>query len=134
MKFIALSAATLALTASALAAALAEPADPAQAIAQRFSEASDPKPASIPARPSLDYEMDMLRRARAEELERQKQDAQKVLTKVAEPAPFVAQAPVAPAAPPTPAAKPQHAPAAKVVETAVSPTPGPPPARQGCPS
>ncbi len=128
MKFIALSAATLALTASALAAALAEPVDPAQAIAQRFSEASDPKPASIPARPSLDYEMDMLRRARAEELERQKQGAQKVLTKVAEPAPSVAQAPVAPAAPPTPAAKPQQAPAAKVVETAVSPTPGPPPA------
>jgi len=60
--------ATLALMGSALPVP-AEPIDPAQAIAQKFSEASDPKPAPKPAltteRPDLDYELDMLSRARA---------------------------------------------------------------------
>jgi hypothetical protein len=109
--------AMLMLAASCCAIAAAE-IDPAQAIAQKFSEASDQKPDAKPAppaapvadapaatkpaapatttttpvaapvpaptkpapvttaeRPSLDYEMDMLRRARAEELERESQDA-----------------------------------------------------------
>src|SRR4029078_3177926 len=66
--------ATLALMGSALPVP-AEAIDPAQAIAEKFSEGSDPKPAQKPAltteRPDLDYELDMLSRARAEELERQ---------------------------------------------------------------
>jgi hypothetical protein len=126
--------ATLALVVSALSA-LAEPVDPAQAIAQKFSEANDPKPAAKPERPSLDYEMDMLRRARAEELERENQDAQRPLTKIAQPAPSVAQAAVAPPAPPTPEATgrttqqaaPSPVSVAKPVETAVNPTSVPPP-------
>jgi hypothetical protein len=84
-------------------AAPAEPIDPAQAIAQKFSEASDAKPAAAPARPSLDYEMDMLRRARAEELEHQKQDTPKPPMKMAQPAATMAAEPVATAPPPVPA-------------------------------
>jgi hypothetical protein len=132
-----ISVAALALMASALST-LAEPVDPAQAIAQKFSEASDPKPAAKPERPSLDYEMDMLRRARAEELERENQDAQRPLTKIAQPAPAVAQAPVSPINLPPPGATttghttqpaaPQPTLAAKPVETAVNPMSAPPPA------
>jgi hypothetical protein len=55
----------------------ADPIDPAQAIAQKFYEADQPDPLPPTAqpvleRPGLDYEMDMLRRARTEEAERQK--------------------------------------------------------------
>jgi hypothetical protein len=69
-------------------ACLSGPIDPAQAIAQKFYEADQPAPppvAKLPARPGHDYEMDMLRRARAEETERQKEeDTQKaVLLKAA---------------------------------------------------
>lgn len=68
---------------------LANPVDPAQVIAQKFYEASEPKPQAKPDRPDPDYEMDMLRQARAEELERRKADAQLMLTKVSRPAPTV---------------------------------------------
>ena len=78
---------TLLLVVAAIATPLPCMAAPqtnaAQAIAQKFSEADAPQTAApqskktAPAtpkaaeRPSLDYEMDMLRRARAEELERE---------------------------------------------------------------
>jgi hypothetical protein len=146
--------ATLALMASALPV-LAEPIDPAQVIAQKFSEASDPKPVPKPAltpdRPDLDYELDMLSRARAEELERQ--SAEEMLVKVAAP---VATSPAitAPAAPTmidktpvaAPSAEPAPAPApaapariaepvapeppavAKPAPTVASPPAAPPPA------
>ena len=113
--------ATLALMGSALPVP-AEPIDPAQAIAQKFSEASDPKPAPKPAltteRPDLDYELDMLSRARAEELERQSAD--EMMVKVAAP---VAATPAvtAPAAPTTADKTPVAAPSAE-------PTPAPAPA------
>ena len=113
--------ATLALMASALPAP-AEPIDPAQVIAQKFSEASDPKPAPKPTltpdRPDLDYELDMLSRARAEELERQSAD--EMLVKVAAP---VATMPAvtAPAARTTTDKTPVAAPLAE-------PTPAPAPA------
>ena len=88
MQLRALSVATLALMASALSAP-ADPIDPAQVIAQKFSEASDPKPTSeperTPDRPGLDYEMDMLSRARAEEQERQSGDGQTTMVRVATP-------------------------------------------------
>lgn len=48
------------------ALANAEPVDPAQAIAQKFFEASEPKA----ERPTIEYEMEMLNRARAEKIER----------------------------------------------------------------
>lgn len=57
---------------------LSEPIDPAQAIAQKFYEAEQPAPAPVAKpdnRPGHDYEEDMLRRARAEEAEWQKQNA-----------------------------------------------------------
>lgn len=76
----------------------------AQAIAQKFSEADKPKSAE---RPSLDYEMDMLRRARAEEAEREKH-----AKPIAATAPAVAPAPSSPAAQPaaaTTAASPSQA-------------------------
>lgn len=101
----------------------ADPIDPAQAIAQKFSEASDepaPKPAAKPSpkpvqkpsttarKPDADYEADMLRRARAEEADREKQEARPQQI-AAEPA--VPAAPV-PAPPPAvaPAAEKQPAP------------------------
>jgi len=97
--------ATLALMGSA-AAASAEPVDPAQAIAQKFSEASEPKTepqqteramsaAVNRGRPDLDYEMDMLRRARAEELERQQQaKAEKAILVPEQPQPAATPAPL----------------------------------------
>lgn len=123
--------ATFALIASAGPVA-AEPVDPAQAIAEKFSEASEPK--AVPqqterttseavnrGRPDLDYEMDMLRRARAEELERQQQArAEKAAPVPERPQPAATPAPLAstpkaakevaprlaePAAPPAPAAE-----------------------------
>jgi hypothetical protein len=76
--------------------------DPAQVIAQKFSEASDPQPAPSPAAPDLDYEMDMLRRARAEQLEFEHHTAvQKPIEtiKVVAPAPVTSTAPTAPVKP-----------------------------------
>lgn len=80
-----------------------DPVDPAQAIAQKFYEADQPvqpppltkraqsmpvaKSANREGRPGRDYEMDMLRRARAEEAERQKEDSQKAVLTVTQPAP-----------------------------------------------
>ncbi len=97
---------------------MADPVDPAQVIAQKFYEASEPKPQAKPDRPDLDYEMDMLREARAEELERRKADAQMMLTKVVQPAPTVTpQAAVAP----TPAPPAVSASAARTKEPAVAP-------------
>jgi len=93
----------------------ADPVDPAQAIAQKFSEASDepaPKPAAKPSpkpvpkpsttarKPDADYEADMLRRARAEEADRQKQESRPQQV-AAEPA-----APTAPVPAPPPAVAP----------------------------
>ena len=128
--------------------AIAEQIDPAQAIAQKFSEASDEKPAAaaksaaVPERPSLDYEMDMLRRARAEELERQKQVTQAPPAKIAQPAANAPSAAVAKSPPPLPPVQPpapkaatnaavptlSEAPAAKPVPAAVTPAPEPQPA------
>jgi hypothetical protein len=54
-----------------------EPIDPAQAIAQKFYEADQPAPKPVAKRddrPGLEYEEDMLRRARAEEAEWQQQN------------------------------------------------------------
>jgi hypothetical protein len=127
MQLRALSVATLALMASALSAP-ADPIDPAQVIAQKFSEASDPKPASKPEltldRPGLDYEMDMLSRARTEEVERQSSDAQKMMVKVAAPVatPPAVTAPAAATPAAAPSAAPQPAPAApaRIAEPAVS--------------
>ncbi len=105
----------------------ADPIDPAQAIAQKFSAASDeevakpspkpaakpspkpaPKPAAAARKPDADYEADMLSRARAEEADRQKQEARPQQL-AAEPA--IPTAPV-PAPPPAvaPAAEKQPAP------------------------
>jgi hypothetical protein len=98
--------------------AIADQIDPAQAIAQTFSEASDTKPAPTPDRPSLDYEMDMLRRARAEELERQKQAPRMPPAKIAQPAAIMAAEPIEPA--PTPPQSPPPAPAAHIELPAVS--------------
>jgi len=56
---------------------LSEPIDPAQAIAQKFYEADQPAPKPVAKkddRPGHDYEEDMLRRARAEEADWQKQN------------------------------------------------------------
>jgi hypothetical protein len=136
MQLKALPVAVLAVTVSALAAS-ADPIDPAQAIAQKFYEASQPKisvksvskpvvqPVASPAAkpvvqpisntsasdpepvtrsppPGLDYEMDMLRQARAEEQEFEKRNSQDGLTNVEQPSP--AQTPPrvseAPATPP----------------------------------
>jgi hypothetical protein len=77
--------------------------DPAQIIAQKFSEASEPQPAPNPAAPDLDYELDMLRRARAEQLQFEHQDTavqQPVeAIKVVAPAPVASPAPTAPIKP-----------------------------------
>jgi hypothetical protein len=116
MKLNTLSVATLALMASTVAV-LAEPIDPAQVIAQKFSEASDAKATAVPDRPGLDYEMDMLDRARAEELERQNADAQKKMI-VKAVAPIAAQ-PVA-----TPVVAPVAVPAA--ASPIVTPVAAPP--------
>lgn len=132
--------ATLAVMTSALVVH-AEPVDPAQAIAQKFSGASDepaakpvPKPASKPsvklapavAKPDADYEADMLSRAGAEEADRLKQEARIRQVAAEPPAPIrtapIAAAPV-PAPPPaiTPAAEKQPAPLP--VAAAVAPKP-----------
>lgn len=89
------------------AVAYAEPVDPAQAIAQKFSEASDFKtsPQRSFDRPDNSYEQDMLQRARAEEAARQEQDA---LKKAPEKTPPVAES--APAAPARPAEHSNEAP------------------------
>ncbi|CAA2137016.1 hypothetical protein [Hyphomicrobium sp. ghe19] len=120
--------ATLAVMTSALGVH-ADSVDPAQAIAQKFSGASDepaakpaPKPASKPsvklapaaAKPDADYEADMLSRAGAEEANRLKQEA-RTRQVAAEPA---ATAPVAPIAALPVAAAPVTA----------APIPAPPPA------
>jgi hypothetical protein len=122
----------------------ADPVDPAQVIAQKFYEASEPKPEAKADRPDLDYEMDMLRQARAEELERRKADAQMMLTKVTQPAaavtpqPAVALTPAPPIAsvPAPPMTEPAVVPAAttpKPLQTAIAQAkelpPSPPPSK-----
>ncbi|RUP08678.1 hypothetical protein [Hyphomicrobium sp.] len=116
----------------------ADPIDPAQAIAQKFSAASDeeipkpsPKPAAKPSpkpapklsaaasKPDADYEADMLSRARAEEADRQKQEARPQQL-AAEPA--VPAAPV-PVPPPAVAPAPEKQPAP--VPVAATPAPKP---------
>lgn len=75
----------LVVTVVAMFAAVAHAAemiDPAQAIAQKFSEAGEEKAAPPPQRsfdrPGAAYEADMLQRARAEELEREHEKAQQI--------------------------------------------------------
>lgn len=97
--------AAFAVTFSAVAA-YAETIDPAQAIAQKFSEASEAKPAPPQRsfdRPGADYERDMLQRAKAEELERQKEDVQQIAAKPVEPEPVLTP-------PPPPSQRPSPAP------------------------
>ncbi|MBS0269549.1 MAG: hypothetical protein JSS54_11285 [Proteobacteria bacterium] len=114
----------------------ADPVDPAQAIAQKFSEASDepapkpsakpspkpvPKPSTTARKPDADYEADMLRRARAEEADREKQES-RPLQVAAEPTapttPILAPPPaVAPAAEKQPAPIPVAATAAPKPES-----------------
>jgi hypothetical protein len=97
----------------------ADTIDPAQAIAQKFSEASDMNPTPPKrsfASPGADYEAEMLARARAEELERQQKQPQKFVETPKEPVPLapaiVAPAPIAPqfakiaALPPKPSTEP----------------------------
>ncbi len=166
--------ATFAYVSSASADAL----DRANAIAQKFSEASDPKPAtapvtqtpakpaahpdrppvkktaapamapkpaapapikaaeSAPSRPDLDYEMDMLRRARLEEAERKTAGQKTAAPPLDKPAiiPVDAKAeqraPVPPAAEAQPATPPpKAAPPASVPAPAAAPaaSPAPPP-------
>ncbi len=112
----------------------ADPVDPAQAIAQKFSEASDepaPKPAAKPSpkpvpkpsttarKPDADYEADMLRRARAEEADRQKQESRPQQV-AAEP-----EAPTAPvpAPPPTVAPPAEKQPAPIPIAATAAPKP-----------
>ena len=121
-----ISLATMAFITSALVAH-ADPVDPAQAIAQKFSEASDgkqPAPAATPQKPSddADYEADMLQRARAEELDRQKQDAQQIAVK-----------PVAPVSPPAALPATQIPPPAPTI-AALPEKPAPEPANSPAPS
>jgi len=105
-------------------ALMAGPIDPAQAIAQKFLEADQsaapqPRPKPKPPRtaksdsvaPGLDYEMDMLHRAQAEEAERQKEIAASAPIAVAQPAPTavppaIAEPPPTISLDPEPVAKP----------------------------
>ncbi|MET0431917.1 MAG: hypothetical protein ABWZ86_05515 [Hyphomicrobium sp.] len=123
MRMRALLIATAALMMPALSAH-AGTVDPAQAIAQKFSEASDENPAPTAAqrsfdKPGMDYEEDMLQRARVEEQEREQHDARQVVSKpvieavaskapapVAPPVAAVSPPPVLAALPPKPAAEP----------------------------
>lgn len=104
-------------------AASAGPIDPAQAIAQKFIEADQaapaqpqakPKPARImksaPSAPGLDYEMEMLERAREEDAERRQKITAPAALVVAQPAPILAPEPVAK---PPPEKTAQSEPAAK---------------------
>jgi hypothetical protein len=112
--------ATLAVMTSALSVH-ADPVDPAQAIAQKFSGASDeeapkptpkpsPKPAAAANEPDADYEADMLSRARAEEADREKQEARPQQVAVEPAAPVPAPPPAV-----TPAAEKQPAPVVAAV-------------------
>lgn len=98
--------------------------DPAQALAQKFSEASDERPKTVaPQRtfstPGPDYEADMLERARSEENERATLEAQQILA-----TPPVAAAQPAPAAvPPPPPQASVTAPPPQKAATAVPPPP-----------
>ncbi len=148
----ALSIATLSVMASALVAH-AEPVDPAQAIAQKFAEESDeekpakkPAPVIIPKKvaanpkklapkePGADYEADMLERARAEELDRQKeearQQAESKLTASAPTLPPPAALPVAQSPAPAPLAETSSPPPAPLpsAQAPAPTTPVPPPA------
>jgi hypothetical protein len=105
--------------------------DPAQAIAQKFYEADQPRhtaPASAPAakpkptRPDPDYEMDMLRRARAEEAERLNGATEKAVPQqavMAAPARVIPVATVQPAAELLP--KPSPEPEPSLIEPPASP-------------
>lgn len=98
MQIKALLVATAAVTMSALAAH-ADTVDPAQAIAQKFSESPIEKPAPpqrLFTKPGSDYEADMLERARAEALERQQREAQQTTATLAATPVVVAPAPPAP--------------------------------------
>jgi hypothetical protein len=144
-----LSVATLSVMATALVA-YAEPIDPAQAIAQKFAEEGDEqkpakKPAPIaapkkiaanpkkvaPKEPGADYEADMLERARAEELDRQKEEARQAEIKPDAPTPpppvtpSVEKAPATPTATPSVTQDPTPPPATPLAAQAPSPPPAP---------
>ncbi len=105
----------LAIAATSIAHA-AEPVDAAHALAQKFAQAPAPEKAQ---RPPLDYEMEMLRRARAEQA--QGRPDPQVTPKLVPPpqpnakavVPAAAPITVAPATPPTAV---QTAPVAKIAE------------------
>lgn len=102
MKLKVLLAVSVAVTVCSVAAH-ADTVDPAQAIAQKFSEPNtEPQERSF-ARPGSDYETDMLARAKAEELERKQQEARTTAIKPAVPEPPMQISP--PPAPPSPPAK-----------------------------
>jgi hypothetical protein len=130
MQIITLLVAIAAVTISPLAT-YAETVDPAQAIAQKFSEASDEKPAPPSQRkydgPDKSYEADMLERARAEEHERQLGEARQVVAKSAD---IFSGLPL----PPRPALPPQAAaPEAKLAALPLKPAAEPPAARPNGP-
>lgn len=118
MKITALFVVTAAATMSALTAH-ADTVDPAQAIAQKFSDASVEVPARSQrsfTRPDAAYEADMLARARAEDQERRQQEAP---LRAEQPA---ASAPAAKIAPPPQLAAPIEKLAALPPKPAAEPT------------
>lgn len=123
MKLRVLLALSAAVTVSATAHA--DTVDPAQAIAQKFSESSAEQQRSF-ARPGPDYEADMLARAQAEELERKQQEAQQIAIKPAVSEPALQIAPPPAAAPPVAklAALPPK-PVADLAQTSPEPAPRP---------
>ncbi|MFT3733254.1 MAG: hypothetical protein QM780_17855 [Hyphomicrobium sp.] len=122
MKITALLVAIAATSVCALTAH-AETVDPAQAIAQKFSEASEEQPKS-PQRtfdkPGSEYEEDMLQQARIEEFERQQQEARDT------PKPSSAAPTAVPAVPAAIVAPPAPAPAPKLAALPPKPVPEPP--------
>jgi len=119
-------------------ASLANPVDPAQAIAQKFIEADQVAPArprtkpkslpiakSAPAAPGLDYEMDMLQRARVEDSERRKEIITPAPLLIAQPASAAAPEPIAEPAPAKPI-EPEPEPASKSNAAAEPVAPRPP--------
>jgi hypothetical protein len=110
-------AAMLASSIAVQAEPAAAPKDPAHAIANKFSQAAPPG-AKID-RPSLDYEMEMLKRARAEDLERGK--AKPTSESAASPAPAKTEPP--PVTPPPAAAAPAPSPPQTEAKVADPPAP-----------
>ena len=119
---------------AAAPALLAGPVDPAQAIAQKFLEADQappqprakPKPPRVakaaPTASGVDYEMDMLQRARAEEAERREEISTPAPLVIAQPAPAAAPEPIA-EPPPTKPSEPERAAKPNAAVEPVTPKP-----------